>query len=417
MSTASAYEQYILELINAERAKVGAQPLVFNSNLNTAAEQHSQWMIDTDIFSHTGLNGSDGGIRMQNAGYVFAGAWAWAENIAVQSTGGAAGYQDEMLLLHNGLMNSPGHKANILNPTYREVGIGMETGPYQTWTVAMLTEDFAKSGVSVFLTGVAFDDKDGDHFYDVGEALGGVTVKITNASTGAVVTTTTQAAGGYQLALAAGSYTVTFSASGFASTTSAVTIGGSNVKLDWIDPATSVVTPPPPPPPTGGTGGTGTSSADIYNGTSGNDIYDGAGGNDTIRGAGGNDVLKGGAGNDKIYGGLGADTLTGGAGSDYFYFDSTPGAGNVDRITDFSTVYDTFRIDNAIFTGLGPDGALASAAFYKGAAAHDASDRIIYNAATGAIFYDSDGSGAAAAVQIATIGTNLNVTSADFVVI
>lgn len=415
MSVASAYEQYILELVNAERAKVGAQPLVFNSNLNTSSELHSQWMIDTDIFSHTGLNGSDGGTRMRNAGYVFAGAWAWAENIAVQSTGGAAGYQDEMLLLHNGLMNSPGHKTNILNPTYREIGIGMEVGGYESWNVAMLTENFAKSGLSVFLTGVAFDDKDGDRFYDVGEALGGVTVKITNVSTGAVLTTTTQAAGGYQLALAAGSYNVTFSAAGLTDTTSTVTIGANNVKLDWVDPATSgTTTPPPTPPPTGGTG---TAAANTYNGTSGNDTYDGAGGNDTIRGAAGNDILKGGTGNDKIYGGLGADTLTGGAGSDYFYFDSAAGAANVDRITDFSTVYDTIGIDNAIFTAVGANGALASAAFYKGAAAHDASDRIMYDPATGAILYDSDGTGAAAAIPIATIGANLSVTYSDFFVI
>ena len=48
MSQASAFEQYLLELINAERAKVGAQPLAFNDNINTAAELHSQWMINTD---------------------------------------------------------------------------------------------------------------------------------------------------------------------------------------------------------------------------------------------------------------------------------------------------------------------------------------------------------------------------------
>jgi Ca2+-binding RTX toxin-like protein len=415
MSAASAYEQYILELVNAERKKVGAQPLAFNSNLNTSSELHSQWMISTDIFSHTGLNGSDGGVRMKNAGYVFSGAWGWAENIAVQSTGGAAGYQDEALLLHNGLMNSTGHRTNILNPLYREVGVGMELGHYQTWDVAMLTQNFAKSGLSVFLTGVAFDDKDGDRFYDVGEALGGVSVKITNVSTGAVYSTTTQAAGGYQLALAAGSYSVTFSATGLTSTTSNVTIGSYNVKLDWIDPAASGGTTTPPPTTTPTT--SGTASADTYAGTTGNDTYDGMGGNDTIRGAAGNDVLKGNTGNDKIYGGLGADTLTGGSGSDIFYFDTAPGAGNVDRITDFSTVYDRIGLENAIFTNVGLAGTLASAAFYKGAAAHDSSDRIIYNSATGAVLYDSDGTGAAAAVQIATIGTGLSVTYSDFVVI
>ena len=419
MSVASAYEQYILELVNAERAKVGAQPLAFNANLNRSSELHSQWMINTDIFSHTGVSGSDAGVRMRSAGYVFSGAWGWAENIAVQSTQNPAGYQDEALLLHNGLMNSPGHRTNILNPTYREIGVGMELGAYQSWNVAMLTQNFAKSGLSVYLTGVAFDDKDGDRFYDVGEALGGATVKITNMSTGATFTTVTETAGGYKLALGAGSYSVTFSAAGFTQTTSSVTIGSSNVKLDWIDPATSgtVTPPPPPPPPPPTTTTTGTAAADIYNGTSGNNVYDGAGGADTIRGLAGNDTLKGGTGNDKIYGGLGLDTLTGGSGSDIFYFDTAPAAGNVDRITDFSTVYDRIGLENAVFTAVGANGTLASAAFYKGAAARDSTDRIIYNPTTGALLYDSDGTGAAAAVQIATLGAGLNVTYADFVVI
>ena len=95
----------------------------------------------------------------------------------------------------------------------------------------------------------------------------------------------------------------------------------------------------------------------------------------------------------------------------------TPATGNIDRITDFSTVYDRIALENGVFTAVGANGTLASAAFYKGAAAHDSSDRIIYNPATGAVFYDSDGTGAAAAVQIATIGTNLSVTNADFFVV
>ena len=123
----------------------------------------------------------------------------------------------------------------------------------------------------------------------------------------------------------------------------------------------------------------GTASADNYSGTSGNDTFDGLGGADTLRGLAGNDTLKGGSGNDKIYGGLGLDTLTGGAGSDQFIFDTAPGSGNVDTITDFSTVYDRIGLENAIFTAVGANGTLASGAFYKGAAAHDASDRIIYN--------------------------------------
>ena len=412
MSVASTYEQYLLELVNAERAKVGAQPLAFNSNLNVSSEKHSLWMLSTDIFSHTGVNGTDAGARMKNAGYVFSGAWTWGENIALVSTASPTGYQDEALKLHTNLMNSPSHKTNLLNPAFREVGLGIEIGEYKGSNVAMLTENFAKTGTAVFLLGVAFDDKDGDKFYDVGEALGGAAVKIVNATTGATVNTTTQAGGGYQIALAAGTYNVTFSATGFTSTTTSVTIGAVNKKLDWIDPATGTTTPPPPT-----SGGGATSGADTYNGTTGNDVFDGLGGNDVIKGQAGNDNLKGGAGSDTIYGGLGLDTLSGGAGSDKFGFDSAPGTGNVDTIADFSTVYDRIGLENAIFTAVGANGTLASAAFWKGSAAHDASDRIIYDSASGKVYYDSDGTGSAAAVHIATIGTGLNVTYSDFFVV
>ena len=53
-------------------------------------------------------------------------------------------------------------------------------------------------------------------------------------------------------------------------------------------------------------------------------------------------------------------------------------------------------------------------AFHVGAAAVDVSDRVIYDATTGALSYDADGVGGAAAVQFATLGTNLNLTSTDF---
>lgn len=58
MTQANAYEQYMLELINIERAKVGSQPLAFDGDLNESAENHSTWMIATDTFSHTGTGGS-----------------------------------------------------------------------------------------------------------------------------------------------------------------------------------------------------------------------------------------------------------------------------------------------------------------------------------------------------------------------
>lgn len=245
MTQASAYEQFLLELINAERAKVGAQPLALDGDLNEAAAGHSQWMIATDSFSHTGSGGSSAGQRMTAAGYVFSGSWTWGENIAWATTRSPTGYQDEVQLLHTNLMNSSGHRANLLNDSFHEIGLGFEVGEYSGRESAFLTEDFARSGSAVFLTGVAFDDRDGDRFYDPGEDLGGLTVTAVS-SAGTRYTTTTLDAGGYDLALPVGTYSVTFAGSAIATTTMQATIGSKNVKLDLIDPGTggSGTTPP-----------------------------------------------------------------------------------------------------------------------------------------------------------------------------
>ncbi|RJT34953.1 hypothetical protein D3227_23280 [Mesorhizobium waimense] len=231
----SANEQYLLELINAERAKTGAQPLAFDNDLSEAAEGHDRWMLATDIFSHTGSGGSSPTTRMKAAGYVLTGSWATGENIAWATTRAPTGYVDEVKLLHTNLMNSSGHRANILNPNFREVGLGFEVGDYKGRSSAFVTEDFAKTATDLFLTGVTFDDKDGDRFYDPGEGLGAITVTAKN-SAGQTFKTTTSAAGGYDLVLKPGTYTVTFSGANIATSTQTATIGTKNVKRDLVDP-------------------------------------------------------------------------------------------------------------------------------------------------------------------------------------
>ncbi len=140
-------------------------------------------------------------------------------------------------------------------------------------------------------------------------------------------------------------------------------------------------------------------------------------GANTLSGLSGADTLSAGAGNDRLSGGGGLDTLTGGAGSDVFIFNAPALAANRDTITDFDVAADTMQLEDSVFTAIGAPGALAVAAFNIGGAALDASDRIIYNSATGALFYDSDGTGVVAQVQIATLTLGLALTAADFVVI
>jgi T5SS/PEP-CTERM-associated repeat protein len=162
----------------------------------------------------------------------------------------------------------------------------------------------------------------------------------------------------------------------------------------------------------------GGTESDTLNGDAGNDSLDGGAGADTLKGGLGNDTLRGGADADKLYGGAGNDTLFGDAGKDSFYFDTALNKStNIDTIKDFSHADDTIFLENAFFKKLAV-GALSSSAFYTGTKAHDANDRIIYNKATGALFFDVDGTGAAAQIQFATLANKpADLAANDFMVI
>jgi Ca2+-binding RTX toxin-like protein len=160
---------------------------------------------------------------------------------------------------------------------------------------------------------------------------------------------------------------------------------------------------------------------DVMYGNDGNDYLDGGSDNDALMGGTGNDTLSGGSGNDRLFGGLGNDRLTGGTGSDLFVFNTAPNAtSNRDTITDFNVRDDTIQLENSVFTALGSRTGTLNATMFKTGTnnnAGDASDRIIYNQSSGALFYDADGTGITAAVQIALIGNKASLTVADFVVI
>jgi Ca2+-binding RTX toxin-like protein len=124
-------------------------------------------------------------------------------------------------------------------------------------------------------------------------------------------------------------------------------------------------------------------------------------------------TLTGSSGNDALTGGLGNDILTGGSGADSFVFDTVANASkNKDTITDFVSGVDHIKFSKVIFTGLGAVvGNLTSDQFWSGAGvtkAHDLDDRIIYNSTTGALYYDADGNGKGASVQVAIIGTSMH---------
>lgn len=215
------------------------QPLALVPTLRDAALGHSRAMIDLDFFDHTAPDGRTPSQRGLDAGWSSgAAAWTFGENIAFAGhvLAGYAEAESTLVLHHEGLFYSPGHRQNLMSDRFSEIGIGQAAGVYTdengaTWTSSsMLTQKFADAGRS-FLTGVVIDDRDADGFYDVGEGRGGVAITAVGAN--GTHSTATWSAGGYTLELAPGSYTVTFSGGGLVAPVSrAVAIAGDNVKLD-----------------------------------------------------------------------------------------------------------------------------------------------------------------------------------------
>jgi Ca2+-binding RTX toxin-like protein len=152
----------------------------------------------------------------------------------------------------------------------------------------------------------------------------------------------------------------------------------------------------------------------------GNALANAITGNDrgnVLFGNAGNDILRGLAGNDTLIGGPGIDRLAGGTQNDSFVFNSPLTPANRDAISDFSHRDDTVVLENAIFKGMG-SGTLSPIYFHVGGQAHDPDDHIIYNKATGALFYDSDGTGSHAQILFATLTNHpADLSFNDFVLV
>src|SRR5262245_25217537 len=345
MAELTAHEQLLLELVNrarmdpvGEAARYGIdlnqglpagtidstpkQVLAPNANLATAAQNHSQWQLDTDTFSHTGSGGSSPGDRMHAAGYSFTGHWSWGENISWRGTTGTLNLTNNIYSHHEGLFKSAGHRENILGD-FREVGIGVRTGVFQGYNASMATEDFAKTGTGNFITGVAYFDANNDKFYSIGEGRGGVRLDARLLSTGATTTVTTASAGGYGTKLASGNYELTFSGGGVTAAMGVlVTLGSLNIKVDVVA-ADGIATNVSATLTGAGKGltllgvedvdGTGNGQANQIAGNKGANELDGAGGADTLTGGTGNDVfvLKAGEANGDVI----ADFAGNGAGA------------------------------------------------------------------------------------------------------
>jgi uncharacterized protein YkwD len=111
-------EMEMLSMLNKERTKQGLQPLKADPELTIVARKHSRDMFERGYFSHYTPEGKDPFDRMKAANVQFVSA---GENLALGQT---------LPICHQGLMNSPGHRANILRPNYNRVGIGILDGGF-----------------------------------------------------------------------------------------------------------------------------------------------------------------------------------------------------------------------------------------------------------------------------------------------
>jgi uncharacterized protein YkwD len=126
-------------VLNAERARHGLRPLRLDRRLSRAARGHSEDMARHDYFDHTSRDGASFIDRIRRTGYL-AGARGWrvAENIAWGTA-----HLSSPRAITRAWMNSPGHRANILDGSYREIGIGVASGRGPR---AIYTTDFGARG-------------------------------------------------------------------------------------------------------------------------------------------------------------------------------------------------------------------------------------------------------------------------------
>ncbi|MFD8223083.1 CAP domain-containing protein [Streptomyces massasporeus] len=115
-------EAQVLTLVNKERAAAGCSPVTANDRLTRAADDYSDVMASSGVMSHTGPDGSTMTTRVEAAGYQWS---TLGENIA-QGQADAASVMKSW-------MNSPGHRANILNCSFKELGVGVHFGDGGPW--------------------------------------------------------------------------------------------------------------------------------------------------------------------------------------------------------------------------------------------------------------------------------------------
>lgn len=157
-----------------------------------------------------------------------------------------------------------------------------------------------------------------------------------------------------------------------------------------------------------------------FGGNAANNIMIGNNARNLMQGYAGDDTLSGGGGDDILAGGSGNDILTGGEGNDEFVFVAPLSATNIDTINDFDTVSEYIYLAKNIFSKFKHPGKPTAGNVVAGdqVQAQDADDYLLFDTATGALYYDPDGNGSKAAMQFATlVGVDSPLSATNFFII
>jgi Bacterial Ig domain/Cysteine-rich secretory protein family len=208
-----------------------APPLVMNPKLLTAARLHTLDMVKNIFQGHTGSNGSSPSSRISDQGYPYSGMGENVSSFSKSVLFSHAMFEFDWGGSYFGMQNPAGHRLNIHNSTYTEVGIGLvkissgNVGPFVT------TQDFARiANPSPFITGVVIYDLNDNNFYDIGEGIRGVTVTVSGIS----MTAVTSRSGGYAIPVNKNrTYTVTFTVPGLTPYQQTVVVSSTSVKVDY----------------------------------------------------------------------------------------------------------------------------------------------------------------------------------------
>jgi hypothetical protein len=247
-----------------------AQPLSWNPLLYNCAQNHSKLLNDNDQFflgvsPHT-FGGMTPEQRINAAGYAMnlsteyngpttaGGFFPGPENVAENVSFGSGPFTRSKLTAtilnqHNSLFTDQsvpgrGHRMSMMLTYWREIGIGVsagkDNGQGNTWDSLYTVQNFGKLANSTpFITGVVYQDTNGNGFYDPGEGIGGIRVDVPGSNFFAI----TSPSGGYSVPVPGNSnYTATFSGGAIGNQQKPVTVSNLNVKLDLVAPVSAAPT-------------------------------------------------------------------------------------------------------------------------------------------------------------------------------